>query len=105
MWYSRLHGQKKDDVKNLIKNGQLELVQGGWVSTDEACPNYEDLIINMQVGHSFLQKEFGIQPTIGWNVGAYGHSAANAALFASFGFDAMFFSHTLKEENVLRGQN
>lgn len=47
MWYTRLNNDKKKQVKNQIQNGQLEITQGGWVSTDEACPNYEDMILNM----------------------------------------------------------
>jgi len=79
-------------VKNLIKSGQLEITQGGWSSTDEACTNYEDLINNMYMGHNFLKREFGVVPKIGWMIDAFGHSNANAALFADFGFDAVFMS-------------
>ena len=28
----------------LIKEGRLEIANGGWVSNDEACTNYEDII-------------------------------------------------------------
>lgn len=50
MWYSRLEPQRKELVKKLIKDGQVEFAQGGWVSPDEACPNYEDFILNVQLG-------------------------------------------------------
>lgn len=33
---------------------------------DEACPHYEDMINNMQMGHQFALKEFGVAPRIGW---------------------------------------
>jgi alpha-mannosidase len=101
MWYENLNQSMKDNVKKLIKNGQLEIVQGGWVATDEACPNYEDIILNMQKGHAFLQKEFGYKPTVGWMIDAFGHSAANAALFSDFGFEALFFSRdSLDDLNI-----
>ena len=92
MWYNRQNEKTKDLVKYLVGNGQLEITQGGWSSTDEACPNYEDIINNMYLGHMFLKKEFGVIPKIGWMIDAFGHSTANAALFADFGFDAVFFS-------------
>jgi alpha-mannosidase len=82
----------KDTVKRLIGNGQLEITQGGWVANDEACTNYEDIIMQMYMGHQFLKKEFGVTPRVGWMIDAFGHSAANAALFADFGFDALYFS-------------
>jgi len=92
MWYKVQDRKVQDKVKILIKSGQLEITQGGWTATDEACPNYQDLILNMHMGHSFLYKEFGIRPQIGWMIDAFGHSETNAALFADFGFEALFFS-------------
>ena len=46
----------------------------------------------MYIGHQFLLKEFGVRPRVGWSIDAFGHSAANAALFSDFGFDAFFMS-------------
>lgn len=88
----------QEDVKMLIKEGRLEIANGGWVSSDEACPNYEDMINNMVMGHAFLKKEFGIRPRIGWQLDAFGHSSANARLFADFGFDAVFMSRADRED-------
>jgi len=47
MWYSRLDKKRQEEAKNVIKDGQVEFAQGGWVSPDETCTNYEDMIINM----------------------------------------------------------
>ena len=90
MWYKNLKEEDKSKVKKLIHSGQLEIVQGGWSATDEACPNYEDMILNMQTGHQFLQREIGVQPRVGWMPDAFGHSSANAAMFSDFGFDSIF---------------
>jgi len=92
MWYTRLNKERKQTVKKLIQNGQLEITQGGWVANDEACTNYEDIIMQMYIGHQFLKKEFGVVPRVGWMIDAFGHSTTNAALFADFGFDAIYFS-------------
>jgi len=92
MWYTRLSPERKEEVKKLIRNGQLEITQGGWVANDEACTNYEDIIMQMYIGHQFLKKEFGVVPRVGWMLDAFGHSTANAALFADFGFDAVYFA-------------
>lgn len=66
MWYNRLHEQDKCTVKTLVKDGKIEFANGGWASPDEALPNYNDLILNMQKGHDFLMKEFNFTPRIGW---------------------------------------
>lgn len=59
---------------------------------DEATAYYEDIILQMTVGHQFLLNEFGYVPKIGWQIDPFGHSAAYAALSAQMGFDALFFS-------------
>ncbi len=56
----------KQKTRALVSNGQLELVNAGWSMHDEACPIYEDMINNMQIGHNFILKEFGVRPRIGW---------------------------------------
>jgi alpha-mannosidase len=92
MWYNIQDDKKKQVVKDLIKSGRLEIAQGAWVESDEASPNYEDMILNMQKGHQFLKREFDVTPRIGWNIDAFGHSSANAALYHDFGFEALFFT-------------
>jgi alpha-mannosidase len=52
----------------------------------------------MHIGHQFLKNEFGIKPRVGWMIDAFGHSEANAALFADFGFEALFFSRIGRNE-------
>jgi alpha-mannosidase len=56
----------KQDVRELVSNGQLELINGGWSMHDEACPTYQDMINNMMIGHDFIKEEFGVKPRIGW---------------------------------------
>ena len=48
-------------VKKLVKEGRFEFLNGGWVASDEACPTFEDLILNIATGHEFLRREFGIR--------------------------------------------
>ncbi len=85
-----------------MATGRFEFVSGGWVSSDEACPVFSELIENIKVGHDFLEQQFNISPPkIAWHMDAFGHSAATARLFSDIGFDAFFFSRIddeLKEE-------
>ena len=69
---------------------------------DEACPHFEDMINNMQVGHDFVMKEFGTRPRVGWQIDPFGHSNANARLFAEMGFDAFFFARIDYEDKEAR---
>ena len=51
MWWDKQTQEKKDQVKQLVKEGRLEFVNGGWTMHDEAVPHYEDMINNMMKGH------------------------------------------------------
>ena len=89
-------------IQTLVKNGQIDIVHGGMVSSDEACPNYNDMIRNFEMGHNWLWEEFGVTPTIGWQLDPFGHSAANAHIFAELGFDAFVFTRINEDEQKNR---
>jgi alpha-mannosidase len=92
MWWDKQSDAKKDQVRGLVANGQLELVSAGWSMHDEACAIYDDMINNMMIGHDFVLREFGVKPRIGWQLDPFGHSNVNTRLFAEMGFDALFFA-------------
>lgn len=92
MWWDLQTDAKKDQVRQLVKSGRLEMLNAGWSMHDEANPHYEDMITNMQKGHEFVLEEFGVRPRIGWHIDPFGHSNANARLFSEMGFDAYFFT-------------
>jgi len=92
MWWDEQNDSKKAQVKKLIANGQLEIINAGWSMHDEACPTYEDMINNHIIGHQWILEEFGVKPNIGWQIDPFGHSNTNARIFAEMGFDAWFFA-------------
>lgn len=59
MWWELQTESKKERVRKLVRNGQLEFINGGWSSHDEACPTYDMMITNLMAGHLFLKQEFG----------------------------------------------
>ena len=71
---------------------------------DEACPIYEDMINNMMHGQQWLLEEFGVKPTIGWQIDPFGHSNTNGRLFSEMGFNAMFFGRADSMETDIRIQ-
>ena len=92
MWWDNQSEEMQDKVKDMVSKGQLEIINGGWSMHDEACPTYSDMINNMMVGHEFILNTFGVKPRIGWQIDPFGHSNANARLYAEMGFDALFFA-------------
>jgi hypothetical protein len=46
----------------------------------------------MVLGRKFLLEEFGVVPTIGWQLDPFGHTETNADLFSQMGLDTIVFS-------------
>eukprot|EP00252_Welwitschia_mirabilis_P007627 TRINITY_DN1919_c0_g1_i1.p1 TRINITY_DN1919_c0_g1~~TRINITY_DN1919_c0_g1_i1.p1 ORF type:complete len:1055 (-),score=246.23 TRINITY_DN1919_c0_g1_i1:132-3296(-) len=92
-WWTEQSEDKKDIVRNLVKNGQLEFINGGWCMHDEASTYYVDMIDQTTLGHQFLKKEFDVVPRIGWQIDPFGHSAVQGYLLsAEVGFEGLYFA-------------
>ncbi|KAK8799679.1 hypothetical protein WA158_006227 [Blastocystis sp. Blastoise] len=90
-WWNEKDENVRNDVRELVRNGQLELNLGGWVMADEATTHYEDIINEMTLGSKFIYDEFGIRPTVAWHVDPFGHSSQVASLYSQMGFDTFTF--------------
>ncbi|CAK9296984.1 unnamed protein product [Gordionus sp. m RMFG-2023] len=91
-WLSR-HEFQRHQIQRFVDNGQLEILSGGWVMNDEACSHYNDIINQMTLGLKMYKDTFGDCgiPKTGWQIDPFGHSAAQADIFAKLGFDGTFF--------------
>lgn len=88
-WWDTIDIKKKDAVKSLLENGQLEIVTGGWVMPDEAAAHYFALIDQLIEGHQWLEKNLGVKPRSGWSIDPFGHSPTMAYLLKCAGFSHM----------------
>jgi lysosomal alpha-mannosidase len=91
-WWREQTPARQADVVMLVKQGRLEFINGGWCMNDEASTHYEAIIDQMTLGHRFLAETFGITPKVAWHIDPFGHSSAQAALFANTGFEAFMFA-------------
>lgn len=61
-------------------------MQGGWVSPDEATSTHSAVADQLIQGHLWLDRTFGVTPTIGFQIDPFGASTTVAQLWKSAGF-------------------
>lgn len=89
-WKTLTNEADKEKVKKLLRNGQLEIVTGGWVMNDEANSHYYGMISQMTEGHEWLRRNLeGYKPKSGWAIDPFGLSPTMAFLYKRMGFDGM----------------
>jgi len=94
LWYARQTPAVKATAQSLIKNGQLEFINGGWCMHDEAATHFIDMVDQTTLGHQFILSEFGAEalPKVTWQIDPFGHSGTQAALLsAAAGYEGLFF--------------
>jgi hypothetical protein len=103
MWWERQNEAVKETIHTLVKDKQLNFANGGWCMHDEATTHFMGMIDQTTLGHSFLKKELGVVPTVGWQLDPFGHSATQASLMTSkAGFDALYFGRIDYQDLELR---
>ena len=93
LWWLEQSADKRLQVKNIVKEGRLEFINGGWCMNDEASTHYNAIIDQMTYGLKFIEDNFGsdARPKIAWHIDPFGHSAEQASLFSQMSFDGFFF--------------
>lgn len=91
LWWEEITDDTKAKVKLLLNRGQLEIVTGGWVMTDEANSHYYSMIQQMLHGHQWLLSNLDYRPRYSWSIDPFGLSPTMPALLKNMGFDALVF--------------
>jgi hypothetical protein len=106
-WWKQQSDKTKQIVKQLVKEGRLDLsVNGGWCMHDEAAPHYIAMIDQTAYGHQLLKDEFNVTPRIGWQIDPFGHSSTQGSLLSSgVGFDALYFARIDYQDYNKRFEN
>ncbi|KGN59619.1 alpha-mannosidase 2 [Cucumis sativus] len=103
-WWRDASDEKKESFAALVKNGQLEIVGGGWVMNDEANSHYFAIIEQMAEGNMWLNETIGVVPKNSWAIDPFGYSPTMAYLLRRMGFENMLIQRThyeLKKELAL----
>ncbi|KAK6928248.1 Glycoside hydrolase family 38, N-terminal domain [Dillenia turbinata] len=103
-WWRDASDIKKENFVNLVKNGQLEIVGGGWVMNDEANSHFFAIIEQITEGNVWLNDTIGVIPKNAWSIDPFGYSPTMAYLLRRMGFENMLIQRThyeLKKELAL----
>ena len=75
-WWDQQTPERKELTRQLVQNGQLEFINGGWCMHDEAAPYYVEMVDQTTRGHQWLKKNFGSSayPRATWQIDPFGHS-------------------------------
>ena len=103
-WWREQVNATKTKVVQLVSEGRLEFINGGWCMNDEAGAHYNAIIDQMTLGLSLIAAEFGAQarPRVAWQIDPFGHSSTQASLFADMGYDGLYFARADYEDKALR---
>ncbi|CAF4671246.1 unnamed protein product [Rotaria sp. Silwood1] len=103
-WWNQQSDEIRNTVKQLVNEGRLEFISGGWSMHDEAATHYNSIIDQHSLGAEFLRDTFGecARPKIGWQIDPFGHSREVASLFAQMGFDGLFFGRIDYQDRLYR---
>ncbi|XP_065340981.1 lysosomal alpha-mannosidase [Cloeon dipterum] len=106
-WWQEQNDHMRHQVKQLVSNGQLELLGGGWVMNDEAVTHYQATVDQFTWGFRRLNDTFGScgAPRAGWQIDPFGHSRETASQMATMGFDGLFFGRLDYADKTQRLKN
>jgi lysosomal alpha-mannosidase len=90
-WWQHQEDAFKQQVIELVNNGQLEITNGAWSMNDEAASHYHSTIDQFTWGFRFLNDTFGDcgRPKVGWQIDPFGHSREHASLLTQLGFQGL----------------
>ena len=81
-----------DGFKELVKQGRIELLGGGYIMADNASPSFDEILANYQYGRHFLNTQFDQVPDTLWNLDLFGVSGVNAQIARYLGYNQQVFS-------------
>ncbi len=61
LWWNEQSEETKDTFRQLVQEGRIEIVGGGWSMADEASTHYSAFIDNMAIGLNTLKDTVGKQ--------------------------------------------
>ena len=90
-WVKEYDPELFSEIKRLVKLGRWHIMGGWFLQPDCNMPSGEAMIRQIQVGRSFFQKNFGVEPTTAINFDPFGHSRGIVQIIQKCGYDSYLF--------------
>lgn len=100
-WLEKDYPDLFNEVRRRVEQGRWEIVGGWWVEADTNLPAGESLVRQALYGQRYFQKNFGITPTIAYNIDSFGHSGMLPQILAKAGFKYYVFMRPDPQEKSL----
>ena len=92
------------EVKRLVGTGQWHITGGQYIQPDTNMPTGLGWQRQLEHGQRYFAREFGVRPTVGYNVDAFGHSGALPDIYAAQGYTCYVFGRPGEHQLTLPGQ-
>ena len=89
IWWKESSQNLRNQFKDLVQKGQIEILSGGWVSVDEATTHYTAVLDQLVEGHMWVQETLGVYPNISWSIDPFGYSTSLPYLWYKSGMKDM----------------
>ena len=103
-WWRRANDLQRYQVSAFLDSGQLEFINGGWASNDEATATFVDIIDQHTLGATYIVREFGYNRSavVGFQADPFGHSHFQAKAYADMGMISWFFGRSDFQDFAVR---
>ncbi|XP_039944667.1 lysosomal alpha-mannosidase-like [Hirundo rustica] len=105
-WWRQQDRATRSLLRELVQEGRLEFVGGGWCMSDEAAAHYGPALEQLALGRRLLRRLFGAcgTPRVAWQIDPFGHARHLAATFAQMGYDGLFLGRVDHQDKWVRLQ-
>ena len=88
-------------IKQHVIAGRWSVVGGWWVQPDCNLPNIDNMNQQISIGSNWFKDNFGLQPTVAYNVDSFGHSATIPNIVRAHKQNSYVFLRPMPHEKVL----
>ncbi|ODM86989.1 Alpha-mannosidase 2, partial [Orchesella cincta] len=95
-WWDEASPAQKEVFKELVTQGRIEILTGGWVMADEGTSTLYGLVHQLTEGHTWLKSNLNFMPNAAWSIDPFGHSSTMPYLLKAAGVDIMVIQVCMK---------